>query len=342
MKYVKHLLLGAGLVALVHPASAIEAPPDEVPVIEPPQGLNQGFNQGLVQPDARAGQPSTRKGSGDAAPQIATKSSAYLGLRGAEIPEVLAVHIGLKAGEGVLVRSLDPQGPASKAGLQVNDVITQIDGHRVGSHSELTEHVLTKKPGDEISLDVIHEGKPANRRVILGDRPDRMLSAIPENRDDLLDGAFPGMPQDQARRIRDAIRQRLGGSGGIQQFQNEMGEPNLDQAVREMKKRMERMLQGAEEMEGAEGIQKSLNFQSESTIRLLDQGGSVELKSKGNDKEVRVLDKDGTVSWSGPWNNEQDKAAAPPEIRERIDALNIDMNFKGSGLRLQFGRGAQR
>lgn len=333
MKSVKHLLLSAGLVALVHPAAAIEAPPDEVPVIEP--------SQGLVQPGRN---PQEERGGDktlvDPAVEAPAKSSAYLGLRSAEVPEVLAVHIGLKAGEGVLIRSLDPDGPASKAGFVVNDIITQVDGRSVANHSQLTEHVLGKKPGDELSVDVIHEGKPANRKVILGSRPDRVLSATPN--DDLLDGAFQGMPQDQARRIRDAIRQRLRGADEFQEFQGDDRVPDLDQTVREMQKRVEKMLQGNDHLNQAEGLHKPFNFQSESTIRLLDQGGAVELKSKDGGKEVRVLDKQGHVTWSGPWNNEQDKAAAPQEARERIDALNIDMNFKGNGLRLQLGRGLQR
>jgi hypothetical protein len=50
---------------------------------------------------------------------------------------------------------------------------------------------------------------------------------------------------------------------------------------------------------------------------------------------VRVFGKDGQVQWEGPYDTPQDKDAAPPDVRERIERLNIDMDFKGNGLRLR-------
>jgi hypothetical protein len=106
----------------------------------------------------------------------------------------------------------------------------------------------------------------------------------------------------------------------------------MDKAMKEMQKKVEKMLGAAA---GGAGMPPQMNFQSASTIRLLDEKGSVELKSKDGGKEVRVLDKEGNEAWSGPWDTEQDKAAAPAEVRSRIERLNIDMDFKGNGLRLR-------
>jgi hypothetical protein len=63
---------------------------------------------------------------------------------------------------------------------------------------------------------------------------------------------------------------------------------------------------------------------------MADANGSVELKSNKDGKEAIVRDPDDEITWSGPWDTEQDKAAAPPEVRERIDALNMD-KFKMKG-----------
>ena len=53
--------------------------------------------------------------------------------------------------------------------------------------------------------------------------------------------------------------------------------------------------------------------------------------------EVTLRDKDNKVVWSGPWDTDQDKAAAPEDVRKRIEHLHLDTNFHGNGLRLQLG-----
>lgn len=318
MKHAIHPFKLAGLLsAFALRATAIEAPPEE------PQAA----------PAAPEEQPA---GKVEQMPLQQDKAavSAYLGLGSSQVPEVLAVHLGLKDGEGVLVRVLDPEGPATKAGFTVNDVITKIDETAVGSHADLTKQVSGKKPGDQISIDYIHEGKPGNRKVILGERADRAV-AMGGGAAQPLDHLFEGMPEDQAKRIRETIERSLKGADGLQgmlQQQGQAAAPEMDKAIQEMQKRVEKMLGGA----GAGAvIPKQMNFMSESTIRLLDDKGSVELKSKDGGKEVHVLDKEGKETWSGPWDTEQDKAAAPADVRSRIERLNIDMDFKGNGLRLK-------
>ncbi len=322
MKHAIHTLKVAGLVsAFALRATAIEAPPEE------PQA------QAPAAPDEQA----APKVEQMPLQQEKAAVSAYLGLGSSQVPEVLGVHLGLKEGEGTLVRVLDPEGPAIKAGFTVNDVITKIDETAVGSHADLTKHVSGKKPGDEVSIDYIHEGKPGNRKVILGERADRAIGMNGAG-DQPLDRLLQDMPQDQARKIRESIERSIKGAGDIQgmlQLQGEAAAPEMDKAMKEMQKKVERMLGGVGGIAGAAGGPKGMNFQSASTIKLLDEKGSVELKSKDGCKEVHVLDKGGNETWSGPWDTEQDKAAAPAEVRSRIERLNIDMDFKGNGIRLR-------
>ena len=77
----------------------------------------------------------------------------------------------------------------------------------------------------------------------------------------------------------------------------------------------------------------NLQFHRKNTIR--DHEGSVEIKSSGENAEVVVRNKANEIVWSGPWDTEQDKAAAPDNIRERIEKLNIQM---GKGFSLRLGR----
>jgi len=274
MKYAKHTLMAAGLAAFAFPASAIEVPPDDAPPIEVPKIKVEAKDADKDAVPAVPVQPERKMAPGDA--QLpAIQKAAYFGVGTAPVPELLGVHIGLKPGEGVWIRVLDPAGPANKAGFALNDVIVKIDGQPVGSQNDLTERVAARKPGDEVSIDLIHAGKAETRKVILGERSeDEIALNLPRNSP--LDHLLQGMPQEQAKRFRDAIEHNLGGADGFPDLKADAGMPEIDQAMKEMQKRVEKMLEG-----GA--------------------------------------------------------AAAPPDVRRRVDALNLDMSFKGNGLRLQIG-----
>ena len=43
----------------------------------------------------------------------------------------------------------------------------------------------------------------------------------------------------------------------------------------------------------------------------------------------------GNVAWHGPWDTDQDKAAAPEDIRERIEKVH---SGSGNGFSFQFGK----
>jgi S1-C subfamily serine protease len=72
------------------------------------------------------------------------------------------VHVGATAFLGIRVQSGDasglvvagviPGGPAESAGLEAGDVITSIDGHAVTTPSSLTSYLLTKRPGDMVTI----------------------------------------------------------------------------------------------------------------------------------------------------------------------------------------------
>lgn len=244
---------------------------------------------------------------------------------------MLGEHLGLKAGEGIVVRALMPDGPASKAGVAVHDVITRAADQPVGSSADLTRLVAECKPGATLHLDLIHKGKPAGIEVTLGTRPDEIAVIDPRPLDQL---NLEGIPKELADRVRGVIE-----GGGIElNFENQLEiAPKMEAEVREMRKRMEKAMQGLK-VPGAPGMPR-IDVQQGATIRLMDDQGSIELKSNDGGKEVTIRDKENKVTWNGPWDTEQDKAAAPDDIRQRVERLNLDSKFEGNGLRLQLHGG---
>ena len=55
---------------------------------------------------------------------------------------------------GIYVGSIASQSPAENAGLRVDDIITHVDGVRVTIHSDLTNRIAGKMPGDHVDLTV--------------------------------------------------------------------------------------------------------------------------------------------------------------------------------------------
>jgi hypothetical protein len=325
MKAPHHSYLSSGLAALLlTPVLAIEPPADD----SPPPAAPKPQAPPVAPAEAPAAKP-------DAPAAQAAQVAPYLGVGSSHVPDVLAAHLGLKPEEGIVIRALDPNGPAAKAGLVEHDVITRIGGQPVGSHADLVKQVQSHQAGDEIKIDLVHQGKPVTKAVTLTPRPDGGgIAAAPEQLDNLM---LEGMPDDQFKRIREAIDRQLrameGGAAGLPDMPDM---PDMDQAMKDAQKRMdEARKRMAEAMK--EGLGGGIKVQGSATVRVKDNEGSVELKSVNGGKEATVRDLNDREVWSGPWDTEQDKAAAPPEVRARIEKLNIDPNFKGQGLRLNLG-----
>lgn len=319
---------------LVAPALAIEAPADDAApprVVQPaPDAPPAKLPPTTAEtPLPIAPPPATRTPAPDAATPAAKARPAFLGVVSMPLPDMLVDHLGLKKDGGILVQALcPPDGPAAKAGVAVNDVITRIGEQAVTSPSDLTKWVTSHQPGDKVHLDVIHQGKAAGLDVTLGAKPDD-LAALNLNALDHLN--LEGIPKELADRVRRAIEGNIGG------IDMELQEGALEAVpkIQELKKRMDKAMEGINGL--GFGALPKIDIQQGATLRMMDDQGSIELKSSDGDKEVTLRDKDNKIVWSGPWDTEQDKAAAPEDVRKRIERLHLDTQFHGNGLRLRLG-----
>lgn len=302
--------LTAGLAAaLISPAFAVEPPPDNAP---PPPAVRSDATLPEIKLPAKP-----------------KEAAAFLGVVSGEVPEILAVHLGLKPSEGIVVRSLVPDGPAAQAGIQVNDVITEVADEPIGSPMEISERIATRKPGEKIAVDLIQKGKPGKLDVTLGVRPADLAAVADPNPLDALN--LDALPRELAERVRDAIAGNIGGLDlGADPAQVP---PQMEEAVRELKERMRGGIQDGFMLPGIDATTK-LQVQGGATVRMQDKQGSVEVNTREGSKEITIRDQQGNTTWNGPWDTAQDKAAAPAEVRERVESLNIDTNFNGPGLRL--------
>lgn len=103
----------------------------------------------------------------------------YLGVQLVEITKELAAHYG--AGQaGVLVGRVEADSPAARAGFQVGDVITAVDGKPVDGAFELARAIRDRSEGSEVAVDVVRNGGTLTLRasVELRERPALDLSGL--------------------------------------------------------------------------------------------------------------------------------------------------------------------
>jgi C-terminal processing protease CtpA/Prc len=105
-------------------------------------------------------------------------SRGRLGVTVNQLTNQLATYFGAK--DGVLVAAVTEGSAADKAGLKAGDVITSINGERVGSREDLTRALRGVKDDGEVTIGIVRDKKesslkakldPISRRSMRSTRP---------------------------------------------------------------------------------------------------------------------------------------------------------------------------
>jgi S1-C subfamily serine protease len=92
-----------------------------------------------------------------------------IGATVASVDALVAAQAGLSVEQGVLVVSVTNNGPAAQAGLRPGDVIVSVDKHAITNTSDLTDALVTKNPGDMVTLGVVRGTQQIQVRLKLGE-----------------------------------------------------------------------------------------------------------------------------------------------------------------------------
>jgi serine protease Do len=90
---------------------------------------------------------------------------------GGEVDPQSGRAYNLGTDHGVVVREVNPDGPAARAGIQPRDIITDVNGDRVESWNDFVRHIVTKKVGDTVKLSIVRNGASRTLSVTLTERP---------------------------------------------------------------------------------------------------------------------------------------------------------------------------
>ena len=69
----------------------------------------------------------------------------------------------------LIINSITPNSPAYHAGLEVNDIIVQVDGQTITSEQALVQWVAESSPGSQIEVEIIRKSKKIRLPIIIGE-----------------------------------------------------------------------------------------------------------------------------------------------------------------------------
>lgn len=216
--------------------------------------------------------------------------TAYLGVVSSPLSAIMRDQLNLQPNQGIVVLAIAPDGPAAKAGITTNDILTRIHDVAIHTPQDLTKTLATRKPGDQVQVQLIRKGKPTACTVTLGGRLTQLSSPQP------LD--------PEVRKILDSATN----DHGTRTFRIEIAKADDSHEI---------------------------EVRNSSSIHMLDDKGSIEMKSINDHREITLRDKENKVIWSGPWTTDNEKNAAPANVRERMKQLDIEAIFESGNMRLK-------
>ncbi|MBV8627749.1 MAG: DegQ family serine endoprotease, partial [Paraburkholderia sp.] len=94
-----------------------------------------------------------------------------------EVTKDVADSLGLPKAQGALVSSVEPNGPADKAGVQPGDIILKFNGHPVETATDLPRMVGDTKPGTKATIEVWRKGQTRDLPVTIAEmQPEKTAS----------------------------------------------------------------------------------------------------------------------------------------------------------------------
>ena len=104
-------------------------------------------------------------------------SRGYLGVSISPITETKRKAYGLPSTQGAFIEDVQPGLPGAEAGLHPGDAVTSVNGQPIKDTAELIRLVSSRRPGENVTLGVLRDGKDVKLKVRLADRSAELRAA---------------------------------------------------------------------------------------------------------------------------------------------------------------------
>ena len=218
---------------------------------------------------------------------------AYLGVSTSPVPAALASQLKLPEGFGLVVDHVEPKGPADAAGLKQHDVIVRVGDQRLVNTAQLGTLVRAQKPGDEIKVAVVREGKET---ILKAKLIEKEMPVPPAGAEALPFGVAPFELEFEPGHLVPAP-----------------GVPGVPGPVPHIKRFDVEMLR-------PRGVQ-----------RYSDEEHDLEIKQDGDTRKLIVKDKAGKTVFEGPIGTADQRKAVPDAVRPKLEKLEKSSRIQWRG-----------
>ncbi|MBL8268620.1 S1C family serine protease [Steroidobacter sp.] len=97
----------------------------------------------------------------------------WLGVSSEELPRATAAAAGIDPPVALRISSVDPHGPAAKAGIRVDDFVTHFNGQQIVNAQEALNRVAAMAPGAVLNIRGRRGREELNLEATLDERPPR-------------------------------------------------------------------------------------------------------------------------------------------------------------------------
>ena len=96
-----------------------------------------------------------------------------LGMQPVRLPEALRQKLELPRDVGVIVVSVEPNGPADRSGILLGDVLVALDGTPVSDTADISAVLGGERIGKTVKAQIVRGGSSADITLTIGERPRR-------------------------------------------------------------------------------------------------------------------------------------------------------------------------
>ncbi|MEO0500827.1 MAG: Do family serine endopeptidase, partial [Pseudomonadota bacterium] len=134
--------------------------------------------------------------------QMGRVRRGFLGVQIQRVTEDIAAAFGLPEDRGEIVASVEPGGPADKAGIREGDIIVKVNDQEVTDTNNLSFLISNSAIGSRVPIELIRDGDRRTVTATLGERPQPQAAAVDMDEE-------PDLPAEDAPGQK-AARQSLG------------------------------------------------------------------------------------------------------------------------------------
>lgn len=96
-----------------------------------------------------------------------------LGMQQVRLPDNLKTTLNLSQDRGLIVISVEPAGPAEKAGVLVGDILLALDGTSIADTNDVQSILDPERVGKSITAQLVRGGSAVDLTLTVGERPGR-------------------------------------------------------------------------------------------------------------------------------------------------------------------------